>query len=325
MTDKQSNYLDMFLVVKSFHDDNDTIIDAVPARATAFGLHATRITAINALASAQTGNITGVAADKAALRSTLDTLAFDHMTAALAWARTQSNNTLAAEFDYTQSDIEKVKDDTVIAFCQHRHQLITANIAALADYGLLPTTLDAWQTAMDAYGPLVAGPRSARVSKKVITAQLKTLFKQTNDHLRDIIDPLMLALRASQPDIYLGYQSSRIIIDRKGQSPTENPNPSEPEPTTTVTISGNVSSSVTGSPLPNALLRAYDPASGPDPDTIEVFTGPDGNYIMEIDGLTEQTDIIIEASEPTHITQGRNLTIEPGEEYIEDFQLPQGP
>jgi len=68
----------------------------------------------------------------------------------------------------------------------------------------------------------VPGPRSARVSKKVITAQLKTIFKQTNDHLRKILDPHMPTLRASQPDLYLGYQSSRIIIDRRGPSTPDN-------------------------------------------------------------------------------------------------------
>jgi len=313
MTDRQSNSLDMFLVVRTFHTNNALILDTVPARAAAFGLHSTRITAINAIASAQSGNITGIATDKAILRSALDTLAFDHMTAALVWARLQSNNTLAAEFDYTRSDIEKVKDDSIIAFCQHRYQIMDANSATLADYGILPATLAAWQTAMTAYEPLVPGPRSARVSKKVLTAQLKTLFKQTNDHLRDILDPLMLALRASQPDIYLGYQSSRIIIDLKGPGNGDSPTPPA---TTDIIVSGTIYAVNISNPLPNATI------------TILVGTTPYaatannlGQYSRKIPAAPTNQPATITASATDHTPDSRQITIPTSGNLTEDFIL----
>lgn len=319
MTDRQSNYLDMFLVVRTFRNGNAAVIDAVPARAAAFGLHSTNITAINAIASAQSGNISGVAADKAALRNALDTLAFEHFTAALAWARTQSNNTLAAEFDYTQSDIEKVKDDSIIPFCQHRYQIINDNSAALADYGILPATLTAWETAMTAYEPLVPGPRSARVSKKVLTAQLKTLFKQTNDHLRDIIDPLMLALRSSQPALYLGYQSSRIIIDRRGPGNGDNPTPPPPPPPPPASkfiVTGTVTDMMSGNPIEGATvtLSAID---------LEVtdMTGPDGSYEVGVEDVSAPMAGNITASADGYTPQSRGVNIGPDVLATENFSL----
>jgi len=317
MTDSQSNYLDMFLVVRTFHVDNSTFLDTVTARAAAFGLHATRITAINALVSVQTGNITGIATDKTILRSALNTLAFDHMTAALAWARNISNNTLAAEFDYTLWDIEKIKDDTVIAFCQHRYQLISANSAALADYGILATTLAAWQTAMDAFAPLVAGPRSATVSKKVITSQIKSLFKQTNDHLRNILDPLMLALRATQPQLYLGYQSSRIIIDRRGPGTSTPTTPTTP-PTTTIKIDGTVAGNMF--PLPNASITVTVGAT-----SYPTIAGPAGIYAVSIPNPAPSTAATITASAATFTPETRNITLEPNQNQTQDFNLTSAP
>jgi hypothetical protein len=314
MTDRQSNSLDMFLVVRTFHTNNALVIDTVPARAAAFGLHSTRVTAINALVSTQSGNDSGITADKAALRNTLDTLSFDHMTAALAWARIQSNQTLAAEFDYTQSDIQKVKDDTIIAFCQHRYQLINSNSVALADYGILPATLTAWQTAMTAYEPLITGPRVAKVSKKVITAQIKSLFKQTNDHLRNILDPLMLALRATQPQLYLGYQSSRIIIDRRGPGSENPPTP----PTTTIKIDGTVAGNMF--PLPNASITVTVGAT-----SYPTIAGPAGIYAVSIPNPAPSTAATITASAATFTPETRNITLQPNQNQTQDFNLTSAP
>ncbi len=48
MTDNQSNYLDMIIVVSDFYQDNQATIDTVPALATGFGSLASNQAAINA-------------------------------------------------------------------------------------------------------------------------------------------------------------------------------------------------------------------------------------------------------------------------------------
>jgi hypothetical protein len=257
MTDRQSNTLDMYVVVLEHYAANQTTIDAVVARATAYAALSTRVTGIRALIADQSGNISGVTQNKAALRASLDNLAIGILAPALVWARATDNLILAAEFNYPLSEIQKIKDDTIASFCNHRYALVNANIATMADYGITPAMLTAWNSAISNYEAVTGSPRSARVSRSVFTIALRTHFKEANALLKNTLDPLMNSFRTSDADLYNGYRRARIIIDRRGQN--------------TGSISGKVSSAADSSPIIGAELSIT-----PRPST--VLSGSDATY-----------------------------------------------
>lgn len=125
-------------------------------------------------------------------------------------------------------------------------------------------------------------------------------------------------MRASQPELYLGYQASRIIIDRKG--PGNGPTP--PMPQNGLRIAGTVRSQNGNMGIPNALVRAYNAMQGPGAGTMEVFTGADGSYLLAVDDLSESLTLVIEVSAAGYPSQSRNLSVSPGQTYEgEDFYL----
>jgi hypothetical protein len=320
MTDAQSNQLDMYGVVKTLYTAHQAVIDTVTARANAFAAFNANVTAINAHVANQSLVTSGVTADKAQARETLNSLTFVVFQLGKAWAKANDDLTSVGEFDFSPSELAKVKDDSVLPFIDHRRTIITANAAALVDYGITPALMTEWTDAITAFGAFNASPRTAIVSRKTSTAQLRNLFKATQTLLRDTIDPLMLLLKVSHPELYAQYLNSRIIIDRKG--PGNGPTPPTPLPQNGLRIAGTVRSQNGNMGIPNALVRAYNAMQGPGSGTMEVFTGADGSYLLAVDDLPEPLTLVIEVSAAGYPSQGRNLNVAPGQTYEgEDFNL----
>lgn len=59
--------------------------------------------------------------------------------------------------------------------------------------------------------------RVSQVNKKGITTNLKALFAEADELLKDKLDSLLLILRKDEPELYTGYSKARIIIDLKGR------------------------------------------------------------------------------------------------------------
>ncbi|HAP70335.1 MAG TPA: hypothetical protein DCR04_11535 [Flavobacteriales bacterium] len=257
MNDSQSNNLDMYIVVSGFYALHQTIIDVVPARTAAFATLAANIAIINKEIAGQSSNTTGVTQDKTAARDTLNTTTIELLSPAKAWAVFEKNNTLAAEFDYSLSEIQAIKDDTMQGFCMHRLQLINDNITAMADFGIDPALLVSWQAAIDAYTAILESPREAINSRHLKTLHLKILFKETSALLRNQLDPLMVPFKNVEPQIYYGYKQARMIINRGGSAPNPNPKPD------TATLFGRVTNEAEGIPIAGAVISmSSSPISG---------------------------------------------------------------
>lgn len=313
MTDAQSNNLDMYLVVQDFYQDNQAIIDTVLARANAFAQLNANITAINQQAAGQSTNTTGVAQDKSALRDTLDNITAATLATAKAWANANSNNTLAAEFDYSLSEIQRIKDDTMQAFCDHRIQLINDNLAALVDYGIDAAAITAWQDALNAYTAVLESPRQAINTRALHTQNLKTLFSATSELFTEQLDPLMLRFKQENPPIYAAYKQARIVINRRsGGTDSNQPN--------TITITGNVANADTTAPIQNATVTITAPDA---PEPITTTTDQDGNYQLAFDDVPVNTTYngTIQASAQGFDPQTNPIQVEAGKSYTFDFTL----
>jgi hypothetical protein len=319
MTDAQSNRLDMFNLVSEFYTTNQAVIDTVNARTAAFTAHNTNRATILANLSGQTSNTRGAAADKSGAREQLSIIAETVFLPVRAWASVNADQTTRAEFDYSRSSIQQIKDDTIEAFLNHRIAIVNNNLAALADYGITATLVTQLQDALTDYLAFLSAPRGAIVRRSVNTANLRALFQTASAHLRNVVDPLMVTLRATQPDLYKEYRASRIVIDRRGPGNGDDNPPPAPNG---LRIAGTVRSQNGNTGIPNALVRAYNVMQGPGAGTMEVFTGADGSYLIAVNHLSEPITIYMEVSAAGYPSQGRNLNVAPGQTYQgEDFNL----
>ena len=266
----------MYLVVNDFYTDNQAVIDAVPARATAFAQLGTNITTINTLVAGQSTNTTGVAQDKSGLRNTLDNITVTTLATARAWALSADNNTLAEEFNYSLSEIQKIKDDTMQGFCDHRIALVNDNLAAMADFGIDAAAVTVWQNALDAYVAVLETPREAINARHLNTVGLKDTFSETSLLFKEQLDPLMMVFKLYNPDLYAAYKQARMIIDRKGSGTDP-----KPIPTGTIQLTGTVTDFTTALPIEDATVSIIGPSS---PDPFTTLTNTNGRYTINVPG-----------------------------------------
>jgi len=304
MTDEQSNQLDMLLVLKDFYTDNQAAIDTIPVLALNFPQIAANIAVINVHAAGQSANLKGVAQDKSNLRDNLNQLTFNTLGIARAWAVANENATLAEEFKVTESGLEKIKDDTMAAYCTHRYTLVNDNVAAMADYGLTPALMTTWQDAITDYESAVASPREAINTRSTHTDQLKITFDDTMTLLKENIDPVMLNFKTTDPDLYSAYIKARIVIERGGTG-----GGTDPTPPTDAKLSGQIIDGNTLTPLFEVAVT-ITPSSSSEPP-ITVLTDANGNYVVEnippgdFDFLAEKVGYET-VSNPGTLTEGEN-------------------
>ena len=301
----------MLLVLKDFYTANQPAIDAIPILALNFPQVATNIAAINIHVAGQSANIKGVAQNKTNLRTNLNELTFNILGIARAWALAENNPTLAEEFKVTESGLEKIKDDTIAAYCTHRYDLVNANVVAMADYGLTPALMTTWQGAITDYENAVASPREALNTRSSHTGNLKTVIDDTLKLLKDNIDPVMLNFKTTDPELYNGYKQARIVIDRKGPG-----SGTGPTPPTDAKLSGQIIDANTLSPMFEVAVTLTPTTASQPP--ITVLTDMDGRYSIE--NITPGGfDFLAERVGYASVTNSGTLTA--GENAIFDFQM----
>lgn len=310
MTDEQSNQLDMLLVLQDFYTANQITIDTIPVLALNFPKVTARIAAINSNVAGQSANIKGVAQNKTNLRANLNGLTFNILTIARAWAVADNNSVLAEEFYVTESGLEKIKDDTIAAYCTHRYDLVNANIAAMADYGLTPVLMTTWQDAITDYAANVASPREAINTRSTYTENLKTIFDDTLKLLKENIDPVMLIFKTSDPKLYKQYTKARIVIDRKGPGGGGTDKPTEAK------LSGQITD-------PNTLTPIFEVAvtltpADPEAASVVKLTDMDGRYFFD---NIPPGDFSLLAEKVGYTSVSNSGTLEAGQSAVYDFQM----
>lgn len=311
MTDDQSNQLDTLLVLRDFYTTNQAAIDVVPVLAVNFPQIAANIAVINIHVAGQSANIKGVAQAKSNLRSNLNELTFNILGIARAWAVAEDNAALAEEFKVTESGLEKIKDDTIAAYCTHRYTLVNDNLAAMADYGLSALLMTAWQDAISDYETAVATPREAINARSSHTGSLKTVIDETIKLLKENIDPVMLIFKTSDPALYNAYTKARIVIERKGSGGGGSTNPSGE-----AKLSGQATDANTLTPLDDVTVSIARLATGEAP--IVVQTDMEGKYSFE--GLAPG-DYSLLAKKDGYFDVNYPFTLTTDESAVYDFQM----
>jgi hypothetical protein len=107
---------------------------------------------------------------------------------------------------------------------------ITANLAALADYGITATDQTELAAAVSAYAQKKESPRDAIVGRRVETLSLPEEISSVRSIFRNELDKMMTAFKKPEPDFYKGYFTARVIVNRAATRPSKAAEPSGPAP-----------------------------------------------------------------------------------------------
>ncbi len=173
--------------------------------------------------------VTGPADDKAVAKFELENkiLMVANQVAALGAAN--NDLTLEGQAELSLTDLDRMKESDLIATATRIGNLVTANLAALADYGITAADVTALNTLASRFQGLQTAPRQAVVDRKKEIVQLPAVASHLLTTLRRRLDRQTTAFKQTQPEFYAGYLAARVIVDR-GNPAKKKDTPPTPAP-----------------------------------------------------------------------------------------------
>jgi hypothetical protein len=213
MRAKQENKLSMYYAVQKVCKANNLVWNGLPAFVTAFGDYETNIGKIEDALGAQEKNITGVSQDKDAIEDSMIDKALEVANAVFAYASDKGDFTLKGKVDFSRSDLKQVRDSFAMQRCQIIKDEATLIVAALASYGVTANDLKTLQTRIDAFGGILAAPRTAITERKGATDEIGKLLRKVDGILTNKLDKLVEKFKVPSPEFYRLFFDARKIVN----------------------------------------------------------------------------------------------------------------
>jgi hypothetical protein len=131
----------------------------------------------------------------------------------IACATAAGDDELAAEVDFSLSDLSKGHPASVIARATRIGAIASEELAMLADYNITQAKLTALTKKIEAYEKVCSKPRLNVAKKAAANKALPRLFKQGRNILTRRMDRLMAQFRTSAPEFYAEYKTARKIVN----------------------------------------------------------------------------------------------------------------
>jgi hypothetical protein len=227
MNTPQENKLTMYVVVRDFLAANSTLTATLPAFAAGVTRFNTELTQLQSIALGSDAETKGLTADKAAKKETMARLTGDIASLLRAYALVEGDKVLEVAAATTYSDVIRARDTEAPDLAERIQQQAAASVGALADYGITVAETTALGTAIAAFRAVVTAPRAVIASGAVSTQDLETAFAKVDAELT-ILDRLNAFFRTANNSFFVGYESSRVIVDAAASHPGQPVPPAVP-------------------------------------------------------------------------------------------------
>lgn len=225
----QSNKLRAYQTVELILDTHKPTWESLPAFVIAVGDFTAVIPEILSLAQTQASR-EGASNEKAYALESLGNTAFEIGAAVHAFAVTTQDFALEGRVDFSRSNIVNGRESSVLSRVRDVHAAATANLAALADYGVTQTKLTAFKKKIDAFEATLGKPRQQIATSSAATTTLTQQFTEADTILSKRLDKLVLQFKDAAPDFFNAYQTARSIVSLRGRKTVDTVTPT-PVPT----------------------------------------------------------------------------------------------
>jgi hypothetical protein len=216
MTSRQEVKLNMYNSVLTHCDQNQRVVETIPALETSIAALKTTVTAITTTVQQQLQATKGHTQGKTDSRQALCTFANEVAGALFAYATDKKDAVMKEKVKTSFSALRLLRDEELAPVCRIYADLATVNEAVLADYGLLPAVIASFKAAIENYYATVPAPRNAVALRSAYKKSLAVLFTNADEILKNKIDKLSLPLKKSNRGFMDAYNSNRRIIDTGG-------------------------------------------------------------------------------------------------------------
>lgn len=215
MTDNQENKFSSNEATEAVldKDEHQTIIREVedfPPYVTRFkGLLAD----VRTIRIVQETSTKGKAITKSEFRDNLTKVTYKVIIGLKTHARITENSDLLAIVNYTISDLNNSRDNILIDIASVIHDKALPLKTPLAKYKVTEPIILSIITLRDQFLASLPSPRTATITSKTATAELKQKFIEIDSLLKNDLDVFMEVFKDDYPNFYEQYVNSRAIID----------------------------------------------------------------------------------------------------------------
>ena len=140
--------------------------------------------------------------------------------AVASYASDSGDAQLAAQVAYGNVEVTKGNPGDVVARCRNIHDAATANLAALAKYGITAAKLTALEQKIAAFDTLKVAPRDSVIVRRAARAMREKLVRSAGATLRNKLDRLVVQFKAANPTFYEEYFAARVVVDMRNSHAT---------------------------------------------------------------------------------------------------------
>lgn len=230
MTQDQDDIITMFETTLVILDKNNNTWKNGVAFVDAVTRAKTGTEQIRAKTGKQQAPTEGVTGEKAQVRDDLEEKLIVTADAIAAFAAKMENPALAARVELNRSLLDRLPASDLVQTAQRVIDAATANLAALAPYGITDLTRDALQAATDLFANKKESTREAVVERRVETLTLPDAINAVRSIFRNEVDKLMTAFKKPAPDFYTAYFAARTIVNRAATRSMKEEPPVKPGP-----------------------------------------------------------------------------------------------
>lgn len=219
MTLNQINKIRMFGATNTVLISNSSLYASSEALILTQQKLAANLAELESYRQVQEQNTSGLTLSKENLREDVENLVLRISVSLVAYATATADVNLKRMARYTPSKLAKISDVVLCDIAANMIRMATPVLAGLEVYFVTQAELDALQQKTADFKISIPQNRVATSSRKASTATIDRLIRETNNILRDEIDPLIQPFQFMNPDFYRQYKNARIIIDYTGRGP----------------------------------------------------------------------------------------------------------
>lgn len=259
MIAKQEVKLGMYNVICSSLEAQTAIVENFTAFYQSFQRFKAKVNAISIIAQQEDLIILGFAQDKSHAKMRITAMGADIASLIYAYAVEINSPLLKNEVNYSLSKLRKTKDDLLPVRLKNIYERGVTHRSALEEYGINEQLLESFNDLIEAYKEKVPNPRRGVSTKKNVKSNMKLLFKEADEILKQQMDKRIVALKIQYPDFVSEYKSNRMLIDATR---------------TTTQFKGIVISSADGSRVSNATVQL-------DNTLFQSFSDENGTFVIK--------------------------------------------
>lgn len=302
MNSNQENKLNMYESVSKVFEQYKTTWNTFAPIADAHSQLLQKLQIIRQYRLTQESDTTGITIDTHALIGNLISATLKVSAALVAHATLNNNNELLKSVKFTRSQLLTCRDNILADRVNLIYNKALPLTTDLALWNVTPADISALSGLNAQYLSAIPAKRTAIAGVKNATLNIRTTFREIDTLLKQKFDNYLLIFQTMNPDFYITYKASRMIIDLGIRH----------EGGKTGKITGSILHFTTGEPISGALATLVEKG-------LTFTTSSNGLFSFTVDTLGNYT---IKVEKQGFITYTEDsITVAPGDHVNIEIEL----